>query len=75
MAAAVAQRRADWGVAIAPVARAYGLGFTPIRVERYDFAVPEDRWDRPTVAAFRDILADPATRIALAELGFSTEAS
>jgi putative molybdopterin biosynthesis protein len=73
VAAAVALGRADWGVAIAPVARSYGLGFTPIRVERYDFAVPEDRWDRPAVADFRDILADPATRVALAELGFSTE--
>ena len=31
VAAAVAQGRADWGVAIAPVAEAYGLGFLPIR--------------------------------------------
>lgn len=73
VAAAVAQGRADWGVAIAPVARSYGLGFTPMRVERYDFAVPEDRWERPAVAAFRDTLADPETRVALAEIGFSTD--
>ena len=53
VAAAVAQQRADWGVVIAPVARAYGLAFTPLCVERYDFAVPEARWDRPAVVAFR----------------------
>jgi len=62
VAAAVAQGRADWGVAIAPVAKAYGLGFRPLRAERYDFAVPAERWDRPAVAAFREILRRPAAR-------------
>jgi putative molybdopterin biosynthesis protein len=70
VAAAVAQGRADWGVAIAPVARAYGLGFIPVRAERYDFAVPADRWDRPAVAAFRALLDEPETRDALARMGF-----
>src|SRR5205807_2674115 len=40
VAAAVAQGRADWGVAISPVAAEYGLGFLPIREERLDFAGP-----------------------------------
>jgi putative molybdopterin biosynthesis protein len=75
VAAAVAQGRADWGVAIAPVARAYGLGFTPVRAERYDFAIPSDRWDRPAVVAFRAVLAEADTRRALAELGFGVEGS
>jgi putative molybdopterin biosynthesis protein len=75
VAAAVAQGRADWGVAIAPVARAYGLGFTPVRAERYDFAIPADRWDRPAVVAFRSVLAEPATRQALTNLGFEVEGS
>ena len=70
VAAAVAQGRADWGLAIAPVARSYSLGFTPIRVERYDFAVPTRRWDRPAVAAFRSLLATDRCRSALANLGF-----
>ena len=30
VAAAIAQARADWGVAIEPVARMYGLGFLPL---------------------------------------------
>ena len=37
VAAAVAQNRADWGVAIEPVARMYGLSFLPIAPEQYDF--------------------------------------
>ena len=37
VAAAVAQGRADWGVAIETVARQYGLGFLPLQEERYDF--------------------------------------
>ena len=41
VAAAVAQGRADWGVAIDTVARQYGLGFIPLQEEHYDFVVPE----------------------------------
>jgi putative molybdopterin biosynthesis protein len=70
VAAAVVQGRADWGVAIEPVAVGYGLGFTPLRAERYDFAVPADRWDRPAVAAFRALLEEEPTRRMLTELGF-----
>jgi putative molybdopterin biosynthesis protein len=70
VAAAVAQGRADWGVAIAPVARAYGLGFIPLREERYDFVIPLARRQRPAVRAFIDLLAAPATRRSLAAMGF-----
>jgi putative molybdopterin biosynthesis protein len=72
--AAVAQGRADWGVAIEPVARAAGLRFLPLRAERYDFAVPADRWDRPAVRALRRLLEPKSPlRQALAELGFPEE--
>ncbi len=70
VAAAVAQGRADWGVAIEPVARAYGLGFLPLRDERYDFVVPRARRNRPAVQAFAELLNEPAARRALAERGF-----
>lgn len=40
VAASIAQGRADWGLAIAPVAKALGLGFLPIADELYDFAAP-----------------------------------
>ncbi len=70
VAAAVAQHRADWGVTIAPVARAAGLGFIPLAEEHYDFAIVEKRRDRPAVKAFLESLASPDTRAALEQAGF-----
>src|SRR5206468_11880923 len=70
VAAAVAQGRADWGVAIATVAAESGLGFLPLQEEQYDFVVPRRRRDRPAVQAFRRLLGDPGARQALAKLGF-----
>jgi putative molybdopterin biosynthesis protein len=70
VAAAVSQGRADWGLAIETVARQYALEFIPIRAERYDFAIPEDRWERPAVSAFRDLLAEEESRVMLEALGF-----
>jgi putative molybdopterin biosynthesis protein len=72
VAAAVAQSRADWGVTIESVARGAGLFFRPLRAEHYDFAIPESRWDRPAVRAFRALL-EPASpvRARLAKLGFA----
>ena len=43
VAAAIAQGRADWGVAIEPVAKLYGLGFLPVAPEHYDFLLVEAR--------------------------------
>jgi putative molybdopterin biosynthesis protein len=72
VAAAVAQGRADWGVAISTVAREYGLGFLPLQDERFDILVPADRMDRPAVLAFRRLLDDPAVRAELQSMGFIT---
>jgi putative molybdopterin biosynthesis protein len=71
VAAAVAQKRADWGVTILPVARQTGLRFRPLQAEHYDFAVPEGRFERPAVQALRKLL-EPGSglRRRLAELGF-----
>ncbi|WP_455958720.1 molybdopterin biosynthesis protein [Methylorubrum aminovorans] len=70
VAAAVAQGRADWGVAIASVARAYGLGFLPLAQEHYDFAYREADRDKPALAAFLALLGTDAAEAALTELGF-----
>jgi putative molybdopterin biosynthesis protein len=70
VAVAVAQNRADWGIAIETVARQYGLGFIPAQDEHYDFAVPKSRIERPAVRRFRAMLAEPEVREALAALGF-----
>jgi putative molybdopterin biosynthesis protein len=69
VAAAVAQGRADWGVAIAPVAQIYGLGFLPIAPEDYDFLLVERRRDRLAVRAFLAALQDEATRAKVRALG------
>ena len=74
VAAAIAQHRADWGLAIESVARANDLGFLPYQEERYDFVVPKSRRDRATVQAFIALLFAEATRRHLAELGFQLAA-
>jgi putative molybdopterin biosynthesis protein len=70
VAAAVQQRRADWGVAINTIAEQYGLGFIPLQQEQYDFVVPTARLARSEVRLFRDIVADPSVRKQLAQMGF-----
>ena len=67
---AVAQSRADWGIAIETIARQYGLGFIPAQDEHYDFVVPKARLARPALQRFRAVLEDPVARDALTALGF-----
>ena len=62
VAAAVAQGRADWGVAIQSVAAMYGLGFLPLAPEHYDFILVEARRERAAVQAFLAALRDPDVR-------------
>ena len=71
MGVAVAQNRADWGIAIETIAREYGLGFISAQDEHYDFIVPKGRLARPAVDRFLAVLKDPATRDALTALGFT----
>ncbi len=42
VAGAIGAGQADAGMTIRVAAQAYGLGFIPIREERYDFVIPED---------------------------------
>jgi putative molybdopterin biosynthesis protein len=69
VAAAIVQRRADWGVTLDTIAARAGLGFIPLQHEQYDFVVPKARADRSGVRAFVERLADSTTREALARLG------
>ena len=71
VAAAIAQGRADWGVAIEPVAKLYRLGFIPIAPEHYDFLLVEARRNRPAVQAFLSALRDEKTRERIRALGMS----
>ena len=69
VAAAIAQGRADWGLAIEPVAKLYGLGFLPVSPEHYDFLVVDARRERPAVQAFLAALRDEETRARIRALG------
>jgi putative molybdopterin biosynthesis protein len=69
VAAAVAQRRADWGMTLDTIARGAGLGFLPVQAEKYDFVVPLSRATRPGVVALKKLLEQASTREALARLG------
>jgi putative molybdopterin biosynthesis protein len=69
VAAAIAQGRADWGIAIANVAKLYGLAFLPIAPEHFDFLVVDRRRSRPAVQAFLAALAEPTVRKEIAALG------
>lgn len=70
VAAAVAQSRADWGVAIESVARSNDLGFLPYKDEQYDFVTTKSHLERPAVKAFAELLTDEPTRRHLTQLGF-----
>jgi len=74
VAAAIAQNRADWGIAIEPVARMYGLSFLSIAPEEYDFLLHEARRARPAVQAFLDVLRDDTTRARIRALGMEPAA-
>ena len=69
VAAAVAQGRADWGIAIESVAQLYGLGFLPIAPEDYDFLLVESRRHRPAVEAFLAALRSEGVRAKIRALG------
>jgi putative molybdopterin biosynthesis protein len=73
VAVAVAQGRADWGVAIRTVAQQYGLGFLPLQAEHYDFVIPKKRSQRTPVLRFLSLLRDPEVRAALRRLGFELD--
>jgi len=68
VAAAIAQHRADWGLAIGPVAKPLGLGFLPIADEQYDFAVWQTPRNPAAIADFEAALTESTA--ALKTLGF-----
>jgi putative molybdopterin biosynthesis protein len=73
VAAAISQRRADWGVTLRSIAEAAGLGFLPLQEERFDFVVPKSRAMRAGVVAFKALLSEPTTQSELARLGMKIE--
>jgi molybdopterin molybdotransferase/putative molybdopterin biosynthesis protein len=56
IAAAVQHGDADAGVTLRVAAEAYGLGFIPLREERYDLAIPETELESAPVSRMLDAL-------------------
>ena len=73
VAAAIAQGRADWGLAIEPVAKLYGLGFLPVSPEHYDFLVVDSRREHPGVQVFLTALRDDRVRARIRALGMEPD--
>ena len=69
VAAAISQKRADWGIAIRSVAEDLSLGFYPIKDEEYDFIIPKNRLDRDEVKTFLKLLKEPKIIKHLKNLG------
>jgi len=69
VAAAIAQGRADWGIAIETVARMYGLEFLAVAPEHYDFLLVETKRQRPAVLAFLAALRNAEVRARISALG------
>jgi putative molybdopterin biosynthesis protein len=73
VAAAIAQGRADWGLAIEPVAKLYGLGFLPVSPEHYDFLVVDSRRERAGIQVFLAALRDERVRARIRALGMEPD--
>ncbi len=69
VAAAVLSGVASVGLGILAAARALGLDFVPLFSERYDLAIPRRHWESELLAPLRRVLADPAYRAAVEDLG------
>ncbi len=73
VAAAISASEADCGVTIRVAAEANGLGFIPLREERYDLLIPESEMELPAVASALDALNSSHFARELSELcGYDT---
>jgi putative molybdopterin biosynthesis protein len=70
VAASIALRKADWGLAIDTVAREYRLAFSFMQDEHYDFVIPVDKLSQPAMQRFLELLRSETVQAGLARLGF-----
>jgi putative molybdopterin biosynthesis protein len=70
VAASIALRKADWGLAIETVAHDYQLAFTFMQDEHYDFAIPADKLSQPSIQRFLELLRSAEAQAGLTRLGF-----
>jgi putative molybdopterin biosynthesis protein len=70
VAASIALRKADWGLAIDTVAHDYHLAFSFMQDEHYDFVIPADKLSQPAIQCFLALLRHDTARAGLTHLGF-----
>jgi putative molybdopterin biosynthesis protein len=70
VAASIALRKADWGLAIDTVAHDYRLAFSFMQDEHYDFVIPADKLTQPAIQCFLELLRHDTARAGLTRLGF-----
>jgi putative molybdopterin biosynthesis protein len=70
VAASIALRKADWGLAIDTVAQDYHLAFTFMQDEHYDFVIPADKLSQPAIQRFLALLRSDTARTRLTRIGF-----
>ena len=70
VAASIALRKADWGLAIDTVAHDYHLAFSFMQDEHYDFVIPADKLSQPAIQRFLELLRHDSARAGLTHLGF-----
>ncbi len=69
VAAAIAAGRADTGLGIVAAARAFDLDVVHVTHEPYDLVTTAEVWADPLLDPLRDLLASPAFRSAVHDLG------
>jgi len=70
VASAVAQGRADVGIAVGYVSELYGLDFIPLTEEYFDFAVRKDRLSKESVKRFIETLRSESFHKKLKEIPY-----
>ncbi len=74
VAMAVASGRADTGLGVLAAARALGLDFVPLTLERYDLIIPVDLLDDERVRVLLEVVrSENFSRQALAMGGYEIE--
>jgi molybdate-binding protein/DNA-binding transcriptional regulator YhcF (GntR family) len=68
VAQAVAEGRANVGLAIQAAGDAYGLDFIPLTQERYDLVIPADLWETPALRALVALIHSERFREAVSAL-------
>ncbi len=70
VAASIALRKADWGLAIDTVAHDYHLSFTFMQDEHYDFVIPAAKLSQPAIQRFLELLRSDTACAGLTRTGF-----